>query len=103
MAANLASEITNLFYTEISVSSSDGLSEIVRQWIEHGMMRVNAGKSVFIELLGDDGHEFLHPSLVIGPVANDLQTMGEVAISIWEIWLQLEGCPVGLNGLGDVA
>lgn len=85
------------------MTSGNGLSEIVRQGIEHGVMRMNARQTVLLELLGNDGHQLLHSRVVVGPIADNLQAMRQIAIGIGKIGLELQCRSVGLNGLGDVA
>ena len=43
------------------------------------------------------------PRIIVSPVANNLQTVGEVAVGVGEVGLQLERRPVALDGLGYVA
>ena len=42
------------------------------------------------------------PGVVICPVADDLQAVGQVAVRVGEVGLQLQGCSVALDGFRDV-
>merc|ERR1719397_1964637 len=93
----------DLLQAELGVTTCYCFPELVRQGVEHGVVRVHGGKPVLLQLIRNNVHNLLHPSAVICPVTDNLQTMGEVAICIWEVWLQLKGSSVALDCLGDVA
>ena len=44
-----------------------------------------------------DSHELLHPAVVVGPVTDDLQTVGQVAVRVGEVGLQFQRRAVGLE------
>ena len=60
-------------------------------------------QTILLQLVSHDGHEGLLPGGVVGPVAHDLQAVGQVAVGVGEVGLQLQGRAVGLDRLGDVA
>jgi hypothetical protein len=71
--------------------------------IQHGMMGVDAGEAILLQLLGHNVDNLLHPAPIIRPIANDLQTMRQIAVRIGKVRLQLERRPIALNRLGNVA
>ena len=81
---------------------SDGFPELVAQWVQHRVVRMDRWQPVLLELLRHDAHQLLHAGLVIRPVAHDLEAVGEIAVSVGEIWFQLQGSTVRLDGVGDV-
>lgn len=85
------------------MSGSDSLTELVTQWVQHGVMRMNRRQSVLVQLFCNNTDKFLHASLVVGPVTNDLQAVSQVTISVREVWLQLQGCSVRLDSFRDVS
>lgn len=85
------------------MSGSDSLTELVTQWVQHGVMRMNRRQSVLVQLFCNNTDKFLHASLVVGPVTNDLQAVSQVTVSVREVWLQLQGCSVRLDSFRDVS
>lgn len=85
------------------MSSSDSLAELVTQWVQHGVMRMNRRQSVLVQLFRNNTDEFLHASLIVGPVTHNLQAVSQVAVSVWEVWLQLQGCSVRLDSFRDIS
>ena len=79
-----------LFNAEISVTCSNSFAEFMWQWIKHGMMWVDAGQSVFVELFSNDGNQFLHACLVVRPVAHNLKAMRKITVCVRKIWLQFQ-------------
>merc|ERR1719495_3046815 len=64
---------------------------------------MDRGQPVPLQLVGDDVDQGLEAGVVVCPVANNLLAVGQVAVGIGKVGLQLESRPVGLYGFGDVA
>ncbi len=58
---------------------------------------------MFFYLICHDGDERLLPGCVVRPIADDLEAVGQVAVGVGEVGLELERGAVALDGLGDVA
>ena len=71
--------------------------------IEHGVVRMNAGQPILLQLIRHNVDNLLHAAAVVRPVADDLQAVGQVAVGVREVRLELEGGAVALDGLGYVA
>ena len=93
----------DLLKTELGVSASNCFPEVVRQRVEHRVMRVDRGQPVLLQLVCNYVHNLLHPPAVVRPVADNLKTMGKVAVCIRKVWFQLEGSSVALDCFWDVA
>ena len=78
-------------------------AEFMRQWVQHGMVRMHAWQPVLFQLFSHDRHQSFHPGVVIRPVANDLQTMSQITECVREIGLQFQGCAVALNGFRNIS
>jgi hypothetical protein len=95
--------VTNLLNAQIGVSGGDKLAELVREGVEHRVVRVHRRQPVLLDLLGHDSNKFLHADVVVAPVAHDLQAVCQIAVGIWEIWLQLQRRLVRVDRFGDAA
>ena len=93
----------DLLQAEHGVSVGDALPVLVGQRVQHGVMRVNRRQPILVQLIGHDGHQGLLSGHVVRPVADDLQTVGQVAVRVREVGLQFQSRAIGLDGLGDVA
>ena len=67
------------------------------------MVGVHGRQPVPLQLVGHDRDELLHARLVVGPVADDLLAVGQVAVGVREVRLQAQRGPVRLDRLRDVA
>ena len=74
----------------------------VSQRVQHAVVRMDRRETVLCQLLGDDLNDTGHTGLVVRPVADDLETVGEVTEGVREIGFQLERHAVRGDGLGDV-
>ena len=81
----------------------DLFAEFMRQWVQHGMVRMHAWQPVLFQLFSHDRHQGFHPGVVIRPVANDLQTMSQITECVREIGLQFQSCAVALNGFRNIS
>lgn len=131
-----------LIQAQVSMPLGNGLSEAVRQGVQHAVMRVHRWEPVLLQLVCHDADQLLHPLVVVSPVTNNLkprtphpehkfkqlkagfplkvpsvlpstetltprqclpsshlQTVGQVAIGVREVRLQLQGCAIRSNGL----
>ena len=64
---------------------------------------MDAGQPVLLQLIRHNVHNLLHPPVVVRPVADDLEAVGQVAVRVGKVGLQLECGPIALDGLGNVA
>ena len=63
----------DLLQAELGVTIGDGLAELMAQRVEHGVMRVNAGQPVFVQLVGHDADQRLLSGCIVCPVAHNLR------------------------------
>ena len=66
-------EYGDLLEAELGVAVGDGLAELVRERVEHGVVRVHRGQTVLLQLVCHDRDEGLLPRRVVGPVTHDLK------------------------------
>ena len=92
----------DLLQTERSVASGYPFPLRVSQRVKHAVMRMDRWETVLRQLVGDNLNDTGHAGLVVRPVADDLETVGEVTEGVREIGFQLESHAVGGDGLGDV-
>lgn len=92
-----------LFQAEISVPSSDSFPKVMTQGIEHGMVRMDRGQPVLLELFGHYANKFLHAGIVIGPIADYLQAVGQITVGIWKIRFQFQCSSVTLDGFSNIS
>ena len=79
------------------------LPVLVREGIQHGVVRVHARQPILLQLVAHNVHDLLHPGVVVRPIADDLQTMSQITECVGEIGLQFQGCAVALNGFRNVS
>lgn len=60
-------------------------------------------QSLLGQLILNDQHQLFHSVVVVAPIADDLQTMGQVAKCVREVTLQLQSGAVTVNSLWNVA
>ena len=108
-----------------------GLAEAVGERVQHAVVRVHRGQPVLVQLVGHDAHQLFHALVVVCPVTDDLgggdrirntphtvdrpsraqeaggdeylETVGQVAVGVGEVWLEFQSCAVGSNGFWNVA
>ena len=51
----------------------DGLPELVRERVQHGVVRVHRRQPVLLQLVRHDAHQSLAPVRVVRPVADNLK------------------------------
>ena len=83
-----------LFNTQVCMAGCNCFTIIMRQRVEHRMVRVNRRQPIAFQLLANDVNQSFHSCIVVGPVTDDLQTMGQIAVSIGKIRFQFQGCPI---------
>lgn len=74
-----------------------GTTVLMRERIEHRVVWVDGGQAVSLQLLSNNGHQLLHTGIIVSPVTHNLEAMGQVAVCIREVRLELEGSPVTLK------
>jgi hypothetical protein len=67
------------------------------------MVGMNAGQPILLQLIRHNVHNLLHAAAVVCPVADDLKAVGQVAVGVREVGLELERGAIALYGLGYVA
>ena len=66
-------------------------------------MGVDRWQAIALQLLADNVNESLHASVIVAPVADDLQTVREVAVGVGKVGLELERRAIRLDGVRYVA
>ena len=67
------------------------------------MVRMDRWQPIAFQLLADDVNEALHTRVVVGPIANDLQTVGQVAVRVRKVGFQFQRRAIRLDGFRDIA
>lgn len=62
------------------MSFRNGLSEVMRQRVEHAVMRVDGRESVLLQLISNYGNQLLHSFIIIGPVTNNLKKKKQLPV-----------------------
>ena len=76
----------DLLEAELGVSVGDGLPELVRERVEHRVVRVHRRQAVLLQLVRHDRDQRLAPVRIVRPVAHDL---GREQVYIEVIMLKL--------------
>lgn len=63
---------TDLFQTQLGVSIGNTFAELMREWVQHRMMRVNRRQTVLFQLIANNRNQALLTTGVIGPIAHNL-------------------------------
>ena len=71
--------------------------------IEHAVVGMNGGDVVLSQLVVRDLNQRFHPVLVIGPIADELHAMRQIAVGVGEIGFELQRLGVVSDGFVDVA
>lgn len=92
----------DLLHAQLRMLRRNRGPRLVFQWIEHRVMRMNTRQPFLVQLIVHNRHQPLHPVVIVGPVADDLQAVRQIAEGVREIWFQLQRRRVALYRFGNV-